>query len=281
MKRKIYSLLAAVFYLLCQSSFAQTTETGMDIAPKKSKKMKGTFYLEWGYNQELYTRSTIHFVNTKTDNYDFTLHNAKAHDKPGGDRGYLLNKPLTVPQYNFHIGYLFNDKRNWGVELSWDHLKYIVDDNQVLHVTGQIRGHAIDKDTLVTPTFVHLQHTNGNNYLMGNLVKKSSIFKRRKFELSGISKVGVGPMVSYSISDVLASINNGHFRIDGFVIGLSSGLRADFFRYFFVQATSQGALAEYLSTELGADEVGRAKHHFFSLAGSVTIGANFPLAKQK
>ena len=42
----------------------------------------GTAYFSWGYNRDVYTRSDIRFVNTKTDNYDFTFLNAHASDKP-------------------------------------------------------------------------------------------------------------------------------------------------------------------------------------------------------
>lgn len=253
-----------------------------DSAPQtfKTRKMKGTFYVAWGYNRDWYSKSTIHFKNNTSENYDFTFHDARASDKPDFDNFYVPNN-LTVPQYNFNIGYLFNDKRNWGVELSWDHLKYVVNDNQIMRVTGQVHGRNIDADTLVTPYFVHLQHTNGNNYLMASLVKKSSLIKRKHYELSVVSKAGGGALWSYTISTVLGQYNSGHFAPQGYVLGASTGLRFDFLRYLFVQTYFQGAYARYTDTRIGADNQGIVKHHFYSLFYTWQAGINIPLAKKK
>jgi hypothetical protein len=243
---------------------------------KAQNRQTGTFYLSWGYNREAYSKSTLHLYNHQTDDYDFKMIDAKAHDKNNFEHIGPLDE-LTIPQYNLHIGYLFNDKRNLGVELSWDHLKYVVTDNQVMRVQGEIRGRYIDKDTLVDPNFVHIQHTNGNNYLMANIVKKSSLWKHRNMELSWHNKVGFGPLYSYTISTVLGNYDNGHFKIQGYVVGLNTALRFDVCKYFFLEACAQGAFANYLSTELGADRKGRLEHHFYSAALALQFGFNVPM----
>ena len=245
----------------------------------KSPKLHGSFYFTWGYNRDWYTRSTIHFRNTTTDNYDFTFINAQAHDKPDFAEFYKFSK-LTIPQYDMNVGYFFNDKHDLGVEVSWDHLKYVVTDNQVIHVQGQIRGHQIDKDTLVTPSFVHLQHTNGNNYLMLNLVKRRQLWQTKAIRLSAIGKVGAGPLISYTISTVLGNNDDGYFHYHGVVAALSGGLKLDLFRYFFVQTDLQGAWVDYTNTKLGADHQGLATHHFYSLQYKYAFGFNYPLGKR-
>ncbi|MBC7571947.1 MAG: hypothetical protein H7319_19790 [Spirosoma sp.] len=221
----------------------------------------------------------MHFQNTKTDNYDFTFIKANAHDRPDQHDFYKFNA-LTIPQYNASIGYFFNDKPNLGIEVSWDHLKYIVTDNQVIHVQGQIRGQPIDKDTLVTPGFVRLQHTNGNNYLMVNLLKKHRLIKTKAIELSAIGKVGAGILFSYTISYVLGSNDEGYFHFHGPVAAVSGGLKLDIFRHFFLQTNLQGAWADYTNTKIGADHEGLATHHFYSLQYSYLFGVNFPLGKR-
>ncbi|GAB3987600.1 membrane protein [Spirosoma daeguense] len=240
-------------------------------------KMHGSFYFLWGYNRDWYSTSTIRFRNTVTDNYDFTFIDAKAHDKPDYYEFYKITK-LTIPQYNMYGGYFFNDKHDLGVEISWDHLKYVVTDNQVMHVKGQVRGHQIDKDTLVTPDFVHLQHTNGNNYLMLNLVKRQKIWQTKNIQLSAIGKIGGGALISYSISSVLGNNNSGKFRYEGVVAGVSGGLKLDLFKYFFLQSNLQGAWANYTDTKLGADQQGLATHHFYSLQFIYAFGFNYPIS---
>jgi hypothetical protein len=266
--------LGAVLALFIgQQAFAQITPPAAKI-----KGLKGTFYISWGYNRETYSKRDIRFKNTTSDNYDFVLENAPAHDKPGFNEGFnkFVSRDLTVPQYNLHIGYLFNDKHNLGVELSWDHLKYVVYDNRTYHIKGQIRGHQIDKDTFVTPDFIHLQHTNGNNYLMLNLVKMHKLRQNKYIDLELIGKVGAGPLVSYSISTVLGDHNPGRFHVQGYVIGVTGGARINVFKYLFVQPSFQYAFADYLGTELGRDAKGRATHRFSSYTVMVEGGFNIP-----
>lgn len=240
------------------------------------EKKQGTLYLSWGYNREAYSKSTIHLYNTQSDNYDFKMIDAKAHDKNNFEHIGPLDE-LTIPQYNLHIGYLFNNKRNLGVELSWDHLKYVVTDNQVMRLTGQIRGRNIDMDTLVDPEFIHIQHTNGNNYLMANIVKKTPLWKHKNMELSWQNKVGAGVLYSYTISTILGNHDDGHFKPQGYVLGLNTSLRYDVCKYFFLEGTTQGAFAHYLSTELGADHKGRLTHHFYSVMFALQFGFNIPI----
>lgn len=268
-------LVALLVYCLFQPVLAQQVLPNNAV---KLGKMRGSLYLNWGYNRDWYTKSTIHFRNTTTDNYDFTFIDAKAHDRPDMENFYKLNA-LTIPQYDFSIGYLFNDKHDLGIELAWNHLKYIVTDNQVIHVQGQIRGHEIDKDTLVTPDFVHLQHTNGNNYAMLNLVKRQRLLTGKHIQLSAIGKIGGGPLISYTISSVLGNVDGGYFHYHGVVAGASAGLKLDLFTYFFLQTDLQGAWVNYTNTKLGADHQGLSTQKFYSLQYSYSFGFNYPLGK--
>lgn len=270
-------LVPLLFYCLLKSA-STSAQQPLPNNTVKLGKHPGSIYFTWGYNRDWYTKSTIHFRNTTTDNYDFTFIKAQAHDRPDLHDFYKLNN-LTVPQYNMNIGYFFNDKHDLGIELSWDHLKYIVTDDQVIHVQGQIRGHQIDKDTLVTPDFVHLQHTNGNNYLMINLVKRQKLWHSKYVDLSGIGKVGAGPLISYTISTVLGNNDEGYFHYHGVVAALSAGLKLDLFKYFFLQTNLQGAWVDYTNTKLGADHQGLATHHFYSLQYIYAFGFNYPLSK--
>ena len=262
------ALLSTLFgFLLLPIAEAQDLKTN----PATIKK---GFYVFWGYNRETYSRSTIHFKNTTTDNYDFTFSNAKASDKPDMWRYYELDR-LTIPQYNLHTGYFFGDKNDLGIEISWDHLKYVVNDNQVMHVTGQVRGHQIDKDTLVTPSFVHLQHTNGNNYLMVNIVKRTQLYDSKIIKISAMTKFGGGPLMSYTISQILGNSDKGYFHYHGWVTGVGADLKANFGKYFFLQTGLQGAFVNYTNTRLGADHVGLSTQHFYSLQWNYGFGCNF------
>jgi hypothetical protein len=238
----------------------------------------GSFYFTWGYNRDTYSKSSIRFMDRSTDDYDFTLHQAKAKDQP--DFHDLFRTPISVPQYIINIGYFFNDKRNLGIELSWDHLKYVVKDNQLMHLTGDIRGVHYDQDTLVTPSFVHYENTNGNNYGMVSLVKRLTLLRSTNgnHRLSALVKGGIGLLIPKTDSRILGGHNDGPFRVSGFVVGSSVGLRYDLFRNFFLETGFKGAFADYTSAKV--INAGRANHHFFSLEYIWAAGLNLPIGKK-
>lgn len=238
-------------------------------------KKKGSLYLTWGYNRDWYSKSDIHFVNNKTDNYDFTFKSVKARDRPSMERFWQPSQ-LTTPQYDLHIGYLFNDKHDLGIEVGWNHLKYVMTDNQIIFVQGSIRGKAINKDTLVTSDFVQLEHTDGNNYLMFNLVKKKKLIGMKNFQVSALGKLGAGPLISYTHSTIFKSSGRGPFHYEGWVTGISLGIRLNIYRYLFIQTDMQGAFANYTNIKLGADKQGYATQQFYSLQHMWAVGVNIP-----
>jgi hypothetical protein len=145
---------------------------------------------------------------------------------------------------------------------------------------GEINGVFYDKDTLVTPNFVHLQHTNGNNYLIVSLVKRKVILENKYFQLSAIGKFGVGPMISYTISTIMNDTDRGYFHYHGWVAATSVGVRLQLLKNFFVQSDMQGAYADYTNTKLGSDHQGLATHHFYSLQWTWEAGFILPLKKR-
>jgi hypothetical protein len=249
-----------------------TTIAGVPTTPRRH----GAVYLNWSYNRDWYTKSDIRFKNDKSDDYDFTFHDAVAHDHPSMSDFWKLDN-LTVPQYDLTVGYMFHDKHDLGIEVSWNHLKYVVDDYQTMRVSGEIRGYKFDRDTVVTPDFVHLQHTNGNNYLMTNLVKRWQLRAGRHVTLSAIGKVGGGPMISYTISSIFTSHAEGPFHYEGWVAGASGGLRLELYKYFFLSSDFQGAYARYTNSYIGADRLGRVTHHFGSAQWLYGFGFMVPL----
>jgi hypothetical protein len=265
----LFSLLGVLF-LLQVKSFSQS-ET------KEPIKQKKQFYFMWGYHRDMYSASDIHFKDLTTNNYDFTLRHAIANDKPDWDN--FFTTPLTVPQYSFSVGYFKNEK--WGYELSWDHLKYVVNDDQVLHLVGQIEGKYHDTDTLVTPSFVHFQHTNGNNYAMVSALRRINLFKSvdGRQRLSLLVRAGAGALVPKTYSTVLGQDNSHRFHLAGFVVGTGVALRYDFLHYFFIEQSAKGAFADYTSAVLKDD--GRATHTFFSVEYLLSLGINIPRGKIK
>ena len=257
--------------------FAQETANTED---KPKRKLHGTFYVTWGYHRNNYSNSDTHFKdnsNPPAGNYDFTVYDMVANDQP--DFEDLFDRPISVPQYVFNIGYFFNNKRDLGIELSWDHLKYVMDRNQFAHVKGTLDGKYVDEVMKLSPDWIRFEHTNGNNYLMLNGVKRFKLFdKERKYhKISLITKAGAGLLIPKSDTYILGQRQDGPFRISGFVIGASAGLRYDFFKYFFFDFAAKGCFVNYTDIKLYGNGV--ATQTFWSSQLIWSAGLNLPLSK--
>jgi hypothetical protein len=269
--------LAPVLLWLCLLGSVTSYSQSIDI-PHKKRKVHGTFYVTWGYHRDKYTQSDIHFKDNQTGNYDFTLYDAKASDRLDIYEDFI-HEPITVPQYVLYGGYFFGNKGDWGIEIGWDHLKYIMNDNQTVHIKGTINGQYYDQDTLLTSSFVHYEHTNGNNYLMANVIKKYTLFKSPKevHRLSAIGKLGAGALVPKTYSSVMGKVNDGPFRPSGIVFGAAAALRYDLLKYFFIEHSVKGAFVDYTAVKLYGE--GRAKQNFFSVQYIFSFGFYLPTSK--
>jgi len=269
---KTIKLIAFFFLLLVQSVYAQ------DSTATKKKKMNGTFYVTWGYQKDFYTNSDVHFKNNRDDNYDFTMHQAKAHDQR--DMDHFFNKPLTVPQYVFYVGYFFKHKRGWGIETGWDHLKYVVTEGQTVHMTGQIRGVQYNQDTIINNNYWHYEHTNGNNYLTASILKRFTFInsKSGNHKLSLISKFGGGMLIPKTQSVILGNERDGPFRLAGYLFTVGGAIRYDIYRYIFLEASMKGAYVRYTHDKIYGE--GIANQNFLSLQFIMSAGINIPLSKR-
>lgn len=270
--------------LLFLSSFsllAQQENTSIEIQPK-SNKNKGTFYFSWGYNKDWFTKSNIHFVNKSSPNktksgsldyYDFVLQGVKAKDRPRFNE--MLSVAISIPQYSYRIGYYFNDSKNLGVEINFDHTKYIVIGNQKVRLKGNIRGVEYDQDTILTPNFIQFEHTNGANFLMLNLLKKRNVFTSEKNsqKINFITKAGLGVVIPKTDVTIFGERLDNKFHIAGYVIGIESGLRYEFCKYFFIEPTAKIAFANYINVLTIGN--GKANHSFGALEAILTAGLQF------
>jgi hypothetical protein len=93
MKKKLVLL-----FILTVSQIINAQQTNPN--PEKfTAHNKGKFYIFWGGNREKFSKSDIRFTG---QNYDFTLHNVIADDKPKGWHvDYINPGRMTIPQTNF------------------------------------------------------------------------------------------------------------------------------------------------------------------------------------
>ena len=253
------------------------------------KNKKSQWYLAWGYTRAAYSRSTIHFKDEshnyhsytgKTADYDFTIYNVHASDKPDFNKlGDVIN--ITIPQYVFRIGYAFNDK--WGIELNYDHTKYVVNDWQKVRIKGQIDDHLIDGDTILnTDRFLHFEHTDGANFWMINAVRKVQFYNpNRNFCLSWVIKPGAGIVVPRTDVTIFGERLNNDWHPSGWIVGVESGLRMEFFRNGFLEFVAKGSYADYMHCLVLGKGNGEANHQFCTAQLTLTFGVHFGAATRR
>ena len=194
-----------------------------DSNAQNSDYKKGDFYTYWGWNWSWYSKSDIHF---KGDNYDFKIHKAKAQDRQSefSVDTYLNPANMTIPQYNFRFGYFI--KKNVDISFGIDHLKYVVEQNQIGRISGFINNTGTKYDGVYNNTllpisedFLKLEYTDGLNYINFEIRKHSSTFvlpigalgSKNNLKLKTIYGVGLGFMLPKTDSTLLNNERNDNF----------------------------------------------------------------------
>ena len=205
------------------------------------------FYFSWGYNKEWYADNDIRVTQSSLAN-DYKFVKVHGIDKPGWTTG-LFNKDLTIPQYNYRLGYRINEK--WGVELNFDHTKYQVPD-QPLYLTGKLNGNAVDSTFNRTPDNLSYQLNNGANFFLFNAVRRFKLMKSdsAKINLRWLMKGGIGFMYPHVQNKILGNENSPHFQFGGFDIGAETDLQANFFRRFYLEYGVKTLYASYRNLQV-------------------------------
>jgi hypothetical protein len=258
-------------------AFIQLNAADAQIGKQSEKHKTGSIYFSWGYNAEWYTRSTVHVAqNAIGSNYDLVHVNARDHK--GWDDG-VLNKQLSIPQYNYRLGYYFNDKQDLGVELNFDHTKYLIADNQMVHVKGTVEGDVVDKQVLFAASngfYYYLN--NGANFLLFNFVKRVGLYhsKDNNLGIDLTGKAGIGPVVPHVQNSFFGHPNQEHFQLGGWNTGIETALRVTVFRYGYAEFSQKLDYARYSNLKIYE---GTAKQNFGTYELILSVGTIIPTTK--
>ncbi len=213
---------------------------------EKKKERKGEFYFSWGYNKEWYTHSNLR-VSQPGLNNNYTLSSIHAHDHIGWDEG-LFSIPISIPQYNYRLGYFFNKKKGLAFEINFDHTKYIIQDGQQIKLTGTLNGRQVDTAVNFSSSqgFYYFLN-NGANFLLFNLVKRWNWFEAssKNFKLDALAKAGIGPVIPHVQNSLFGNANQEGFQFGGWNMGVEGGVRATFYKHAFLEFTNKIDYARY------------------------------------
>ena len=282
--RYIFTLLASLSLFATTQVAAQETVTN---PLRYTASNKGKFYVYWGGNRGYFTNSDIHF---RGEDYDFTIHDVKADDKPKGWHiDYINPSRMTIPQTNLRIGYFFHDK--WNVSIGVDHMKYVMRQDQTVRISGDYYNKGTYGETIpgqpdhvkLTEDFLMFEHTDGLNYVNAEINRVedvSSLFKIRntdKFQVNVTGGAGLGLVIPRTNTTLLKKERYDKFHLSGYGASLKAGLNLTFFKHFFVQAELKGGYINMYDVRTTDSKKDKASHDFWFGQTIIVFGGIFKL----
>jgi hypothetical protein len=241
---------------------------------KTKKHRNGSFYFSWGYNEEWYTNSNVHITqNALGNNYEMV--EMKAQDHKGWDNG-ILNKALTIPQYNYRLGWYFNERQDLGFEFNFDHTKYLLTDGQMMQVVGTMGNEPINKFMPFSQAngfYYYLN--NGANFFLFNFVRRTGLYSTRNnnLHIDLVCKAGIGPVIPHVQNMLFGQANTPHFQLGGWNAGQENVIRATIMKYGFIEFSEKVDYAQY--SHLAIYD-GLAKQNFGTIEFIASIGFILP-----
>ncbi|WP_281234263.1 hypothetical protein [Flavobacterium gelatinilyticum] len=276
------------FFLACVSlnTFAQEEIE----VQKYTAHNKGKFFVSWGGNRESYSKSDVTF---KGKDYNFTVENMRAHDKPKGWHiDYINPVNMTIPQTNLKIGYFVSD--HYSVAIGVDHMKYVMTQNQTANVTGRINlpegapgavynGENYNKTPVnfTDETFLTYEHTDGLNYINTEIARHDDISKlfrlpnTDKFQINLVEGIGGGVLYPKTNTKLLGKERHDDFHISGYGLSAKAALNLTFFKYFYIQGELKGGYIDMQDIKTTVSNEDKASQHFFFLQRILTVGGIF------
>jgi hypothetical protein len=274
-----HSLLLAVltFCMFSQYTFSQEE---LQVAEKYTAHNKGKFYLSWGGNRETYSKSDVNF---RGDNYNFTVENMQAHDKPKGWHvDYVNPKRMTIPQTNFRLGYYISD--HYSVSAGWDHMKYVMSQFQTANISGYINtdegfdGAYNQTPTVMTEDFLTYEHTDGLNYINAEFARHDDI--SRLFTIGNTDVIqfniseGLGAGVLYPKTNTMLMGRERHdaFHVSGYGVSAKAALNITFLKHFYIQGELKGGYINMNDIRTTAASSDKASQHFMFFQRIIEVG---------
>jgi len=260
-------MLKYLFSALILLVFFSSTSFAQDSKEKKEEKRR--VYFTWGWNKDWFTQSNLHFSDPTTG-YNFTLYNVTAHDRP--QYSYLPTgfEDFSIPQYGYRLGWYFKNHPNDGIEINFDHTKYVMDSVQMVHLKGTIYESYYDVDTVITKEFLKFEHTNGANFYLLNYFKSMPLFTSKNFSISVFGKGGAGVVIPKTDVTLFGHRLDNRYHVAGWLVGVESDVRFLFFSHAYIELGGKAAFADYMNVLVMGD--GHAHHSFGALEAIWGIG---------
>lgn len=275
-----FLMAVLTFCVFSQYTFSQET---VENPEKYTARNKGKFYIFWGGNRESYSKSDIRF---KGADYDFTLHNVSAHDKPKGFHiDYFNPARMTIPQTNLRIGYFISD--HYNISIGFDHMKYVMYNDRRVSYSGYYPNpetyneNPANGELTLDEDFLLFEHTDGLNYVNTEISRVDDISKlfrinnTDKIQVNITEGLGAGFLYPKTNTTLLGKDRYDEFNIAGYGLSAKVGLNVTFFKHFFIQTELKGGFIEMNNIRTTQDKADSAEQNFWFLQRILTVGGIF------
>jgi len=198
---------------------------------------KGRMFVFWGWNRGFFTRSDIHF---KGADYDFVLHDVVARDRPSDlSWDYINPGEVSIPQFNFRLGYFLKD--NLALVIAQDHMKYVMDQDQTVKLTGKIGNPTYaamvnnGEVNLKDEKFLTFEHTDGLNYVNAGLEKYKTLSSKKNVDIVWSYGGGVGVMFPKSNVKLFGNERSDRFHVAGFGLDARTNINFIFWKHWMLR----------------------------------------------
>ena len=246
---------------------------------------KGKFFVSWGGNRDSYSKSDVTF---RGQDYNFTLENIQAHDKPKGWHvDYINPSRMTIPQTNFRLGYFIND--HYSVAIGVDHMKYVMTQDKAVNIDGYYPNPGSynellpNNQVLLTEEFLLYEHTDGLNYVNSEFSRHddiSSIFKIEntdKIQVNLTEGIGFGLLYPKTNTTLLGKERHDDFHVSGYGTSLKAGLNVTFFKHFYIQGELKGGYINMQDIRTTQSSEDSASQDFFFFQRIIAVGGIFKI----
>ena len=270
-----------LFVIALITSFSTFGQDVTDI--KYTSTNKGKFFVYWGGNRETYSKSDITFTG---EDYNFTLENVPAHDKPKGWHiDYFNPARMTIPQTNFKLGYFISD--HYNISIGVDHMKYVMHQNVPVTISGSYPnagnyGETLpNSQVLLTEEFLTFEHTDGLNYINTEIARFDDVSKllhlpnTDKFQVNTVVGAGFGFLYPKTNAKVFDKPRHDDFHVSGWGTGVKAGLNFTFFKHFFIQTELKGGYINMQDIRTTGSTNDKASQDFLFLQKIIVIGGIF------
>nr|WP_220485262.1 hypothetical protein [Flavobacterium sp. SOK18b] len=278
--KKIALYIAIVAFSSIQIVNAQQDEK---IQERYTAHNKGKFFVSWGGNRDSYTKSDVTF---KGKDYNFTLDNITADDKPKGWHiDYLNPTRMTIPQTNLRLGYFIND--HYSIAIGVDHMKYVMTQEQTANISGTISagtpydGVYNNSPIVLSKDFLMYEHTDGLNYVNTEFSRHddiSKLFKIKntdKIQVNVTEGLGLGLLYPKTNTTLLGKERHDDFHVSGFGTSLKAGLNVTFFKHFYIQGELKGGYINMPDIRTTKSAEDSASQNFFFFQRIIAFGGIF------